>query len=362
VPSLDYGRWRAAFLENFPGVRRTILGYGNTSGIPPSSGKAIRGILSDRRRLGVVTSHLGMSERRRGRLGVFSPGKLGVVMTADTVGLSTSDVASHYDDLDRFYREFWGEHVHHGLWKTPGETPEEATRNLVEAVAEKAGLHPGAAVCDIGCGYGATARLLVRSRQVRVTALTVSKAQYDYALASDIPTDNPSYLLRDWLANGLDTDSFDAAIAIESSEHMPDLSTFFAEACRVLRPGGKLVICAWLTREKPRAWEARWLLRPICREGRMRGMETVSEYDRIARASGLVPVDYEDVSTQVKKTWPICAFRVARGLIREPSHRRFLFREGGPNRVFALTLFRIWLAYELGSMRYGILTYTKPEN
>jgi len=27
--------------------------------------------------------------------------------------------------------------------------------------------------------------------------------------------------------------------------------------------------------------------------------------------------------------------------------------------VFALTLLRIWLAYEIGAMRYGILTFQK---
>ena len=280
-------------------------------------------------------------------------------MTTDTLRLNASDVASHYDDLDRFYREFWGEHVHHGLWRTPVDTPEEATRNLVETVAEKADLHWGSTVCDIGCGYGATARFLVRTYHARVTALTVSKAQYEYALATDTTVGNPRYILRDWLANELESESFDAAVAVESSEHMPDLAMFFAEAWRVLRPGGRLVICAWLC-EKPRPWETRWLLKPICREGRMRGMETVSQLDRTAIASGLAPLEYEDVSERVKKTWPICAFRVARAQRRNPTHRRFLLRDGGPNRALALMLFRIWLAYELGSMRYGILTYAKP--
>jgi len=29
---------------------------------------------------------------------------------------------------DRFYREIWGEHVHHGLWRSGKETPLEASR------------------------------------------------------------------------------------------------------------------------------------------------------------------------------------------------------------------------------------------
>ncbi len=85
------------------------------------------------------------------------------------------DVAAHYDDLDRFYREVWGEHVHHGLWSSGRETPEEATRSLIAVVAEQAALRPGDTVCDVGCGYGGTARVLAGEYGATVTALTVSR-------------------------------------------------------------------------------------------------------------------------------------------------------------------------------------------
>ncbi len=141
---------------------------------------------------------------------------------------------------------------------------------------------------------------------------------------------------------------------------MTDLAPFFAEVSRVLKPGGRFVVCAWLTREMPRPWESRFLLKPICREGRLRGMGSAAEYHRLARDAGLTPVAFEDVSRQVKRTWSICARRVAIGLLREPSYRQFLLRGGSPNRVFTLTLLRLWLAYELGSMHYGIPTAIKP--
>jgi tocopherol O-methyltransferase len=141
---------------------------------------------------------------------------------------------------------------------------------------------------------------------------------------------------------------------------MADLPAFFHEAARVLNPDGRLVVCAWLAREDPHPWEIRFLLEPICREGRLRGMGTASEYQRFTRAARLLPIDFQDFSRQVKKTWPICAQRLAAGLLREPSYRRFLHRGRSSQKIFALTLARIWLAYELGSMHYGILTAIKP--
>ena len=64
-----------------------------------------------------------------------------------------------------------------------------------------------------------------------------------------------AFHLRDWLDNGLPDAAFDHAYAIESSEHMTDKPRFFAEAHRVLKPGGRLVVCAWLAATAPRRWE-----------------------------------------------------------------------------------------------------------
>lgn len=287
-------------------------------------------------------------------------------MTSDTPAaaatIDPSEVAAHYDDLDRYYRGLWGEHVHHGLFDARGMSPEAATRRLIAVVAEGARVGPGSDVCDVGCGYGGTARVLAGEYRARVTALTVSSAQFAYArrVGPDPDAGGPRYLLCDWLRNDLDAASFDALVAIESSEHMPVLAAFFDEAARVLRPGGRMVVCAWLTRDRLRGWERRHLIGPICREGRLRGMETAGVYDDLARSAGLEPVAFRDVSRQVKATWPMCVRRVAGVLMTDPASRRFLLRDGGPNRVFALTLFRIWLAYEVGAMRYGILTYEKP--
>ena len=157
------------------------------------------------------------------------------------------EVAAHYDDLDRFYREIWGEHVHHGLWRSRQETTEEATYGLIAEVAAQARVRAGDRVCDVGCGYGGTSRILARDYGAKVTGLTVSTAQHEHAMSLDPEAVNPSYLLRDWLANDLEPASFDAVLAIESSEHMADLKEFFNESARVLKPGGRFVVCAWLS-------------------------------------------------------------------------------------------------------------------
>lgn len=264
-------------------------------------------------------------------------------------------VADHYDELDPIYRRVWGEHVHHGLWTTGRETPGEAVEALVDTVGDRLGLLPGQACVDIGCGYGSTARRLAVTRGVRVTGFTLSTEQARYAAAHAAP--EVDIQVRDWLANGLADASADAAWAIESSEHMVDKPRFFAEAHRVLPPGGRFVICAWLAETGSSRWKIRHLLEPICREGRLPSMGTREEYEEMARQAGFTVTGYEDVSRRVARTWPICAGRLVKALFTDRGTRRLAL--GARNRVFVLSIPRLILAYRTGAMRYGIFTLTK---
>ncbi len=273
---------------------------------------------------------------------------------------SPTDVAEHYDELDWVYREIWGEHVHHGLWLTGVETPEAAVRQLVRHVAELAGIGPDQTVCDVGCGYGATARLLAEDFQAHVTGITLSPQQYEYAMARRGDKGSLSYVLGDWLKNDLPSASFDVVIAIESVEHMADKAMCFGEAFRVLRPGGRFVFSTWLAGESPREWEQRRLLEPICREGRLPGIGSESEYREMLRATGFLLGSFEDLSSRVKRTWSICIRRVLARLCSDGRYRRFLWSGHSRNRIFAVTLLRMWLAYRTGAMRYGLFACTKP--
>ncbi|MCC6485971.1 MAG: class I SAM-dependent methyltransferase [Candidatus Hydrogenedentes bacterium] len=267
-------------------------------------------------------------------------------------------VAEHYDDLNQWYLEIWGEHVHHGLWETGAENPELATLQLTHKLIEALDIQAGNAVVDIGCGYGGTARILANGVGAKVTAFTLSKAQYDYAVEKACGQTNPEFRLRNWFDNGLPGGSQDAAISIESSEHMEDKPAFFKEVVRVLKPGGRFGVYAWLARPDPSRCEIACLLEPICREGRLPGMGNEAEYREMMLEAGLVDITYEDLSQKVKKTWPVIVGRMAKRLPTDPEARRFL--RSGPNREFARTVFRIWLAYNTGSMRYGLFTCRKP--
>ena len=271
---------------------------------------------------------------------------------------TAAGVAVHYDELDVAYRRIWGEHVHHGYWRTGRESAAEAVEALVGLVETRLDLERGQDVCDIGCGYGATAVGLVARHGVSVLGLTVSAAQEGIARSRGIP--GFTCLRRDWLDNRLPDASFDRAYAIESSEHMVDKDRFFAEAARVLRPGGRMVVCAWLEGEAARPWDKRHLLEPICTEGRLPGMGSRADYEELASRAGLVLAGYEDISRSVRRTWGICLRRLAGRLVADREIRRLVASPATRNRSFALSLPRLIVALRTGAMRYGVFVWDKP--
>ena len=140
---------------------------------------------------------------------------------------------------------------------------------------------------------------------------------------------------------------------------MPERQRVFDEMARVLRPGGRLVLCVWASGEAPAAWEVRHLLEPICREGRLAGMGSLAENRAWLERAGLVIETEEDWSRRVARTWTVVARRVASRLITDRRWRRFVLDSQEADRVFALTVARLRLAFASGAMRYGFVVASK---
>lgn len=264
-------------------------------------------------------------------------------------------VAGHYDQLDRFYRQLWGEHVHHGLWADSSFTPEKAVRHLVREVAADAELAAGDRVCDIGCGYGAPARLWSREYGAKVTGFTVSRAQKAIADRHAVDGPAPEYRLQDFLDNDALDGTFDTVVAIESLTHIRDQPAVLREAARLLRPGGHLVACVWMAESSPAPWRRRHLLAPIVEEGRLSGLPTATTLHRWTTTAGLTVDRLDDVTPLVRRTWTVVVRRFVRALFTDPDVLRTLLDSSASERVFARTILRIWLAQHVGALRYGWL-------
>ncbi|MCO4753844.1 MAG: class I SAM-dependent methyltransferase, partial [Bacteriovoracaceae bacterium] len=130
---------------------------------------------------------------------------------------SQNSVSRHYDELSILYRKIWGEHLHHGLWLKGDEDRFSACDKLTEFVFSYLGDLEGREVLDIGCGYGASARV-AENKGANITGITLSREQWEYARQRS----NGHYILGDWNDCELKNESFDCGYSIECFSHVRD--------------------------------------------------------------------------------------------------------------------------------------------
>jgi len=135
--------------------------------------------------------------------------------------------------------------IHRELWGPGVTTRAQAVDYAHELVLDEL---PARArrVLDLGSGVGSTALYLARRRPVEVVGVSLSPTQVQRAdgIAAQSPPlpGSVSFQTGDFTALPDDLTGFDAALAIESFVHADPASAFLAEAARVLRPGGVLVM------------------------------------------------------------------------------------------------------------------------
>jgi len=93
------------------------------------------------------------------------------------------NILAHYDLGNAFYARWLDASMTYSSarFERPGETLIEAQRNKYASLAREIGLGPSNHVLEIGCGWGGFAEFAAGEVGAKVTGITISKAQYEFA-------------------------------------------------------------------------------------------------------------------------------------------------------------------------------------
>ena len=217
--------------------------------------------------------------------------------------------ASHYDRMTAAWTLLLGEDLHYGVFQTGEEDLASATSELTRLMIEHARLEPGLEVLDVGCGTGTPACWLAAEHGARVTGITTSAVGValarERAKAAGVEA-LTAFEERDGTDNGLPDRSFDRVWVLESSHLMRRRDRLIAECARVLRPGGRLVLCDIVLRRPMPFEEVRRLRGPLTLLREVWGdarMDPVSDYVERSTAEGLVVEDTLDLTAATRPTF-----------------------------------------------------------
>jgi len=225
-------------------------------------------------------------------------------MTISEPSASRAEAYYDTDDVSAFYRLCWGgADIHIGRYETGSESVAEASQAMTRYLLSLADLKTGDRVLDIACGYGGTLRELAK-RGYAPTGIDISQVCVEEARrAISTAGLGASISVKAGDFHNIDSpdDYWDACICQESIIHSPDRPRVFAEAWRVLRPGGVFAFSDILTAEQADLA----LVNAAFERLGVRGGATPSEYSRMAEEAGFL-IEYaeerpEDIGTHYAK-------------------------------------------------------------
>jgi cyclopropane-fatty-acyl-phospholipid synthase len=151
------------------------------------------------------------------------------------------NISYHYDLGNDFYRLWLDETMTYSsaIFENPQESLEAAQRRKYASMVDQMGAKPGDHVLEIGCGWGGFAEYAAKERGLKVTGLTISQAQHDYAverIAKAGLSDRVEIKLQDYRD---ERGSYDGIASIEMFEAVGERywPVYFASLHDRLKPG-----------------------------------------------------------------------------------------------------------------------------
>jgi 27-O-demethylrifamycin SV methyltransferase len=267
--------------------------------------------------------------------------------------------AAHYDRVHSAWRLIMGEEFHYGYFVSPGTPLPDATAALTGEMLRRAAISAGDHVLDVGCGTGRQSCDLAAELGATVLGITTSSSGVAAAtaLAAERGLASAKFEQRDGTANGLEDQSFDVAWVLESSHLMRDRKSLLSECSRVLRPGGRIVLCDIIRNREIPFLEVRQrrdefaTLRAAFGDAHM---EPLSDYAATLTDLGMSVVDATDISEPTRPTFAAWRANVE---LHEAAVVDLIGREGTDDFVGATQILDGF--WEDGTLGYGILAATK---
>ena len=211
------------------------------------------------------------------------------------------DTVEYYESCHNDYLFAWCNRqnlaLHYGYWNSEqAYDHHEALLNTNRLLYETAQIQPHERVLDAGCGLGGSSLWISSEHGNEVVGITVSQKQADYAnhQARRRQLDaKVNFEVADYCQTPFADASFDIVWALESSCYALKKDDLIREAFRLLRPGGRLILCdAFMLKREFNEREWKTVM------GFLNGWMLPNLSDRTNFSAGLEQAGFKDIRIQ----------------------------------------------------------------
>ncbi|MDZ8119304.1 cyclopropane-fatty-acyl-phospholipid synthase family protein [Pontiella agarivorans] len=160
---------------------------------------------------------------------------------------SRRNIHAHYDLGNAFYRLFLDPETMMyscAIFRNPEDSLAAAQLNKMDTLIEHAAIRPEHHILEIGCGWGGFAIEAAKRTGCRVTGITLSEEQYNFA-RNRVHSEGLENQVNIQLQDYRDLDGqFDRIVSIEMLEAVGHAyyGTFFKTCDQLLKPNGRVVL------------------------------------------------------------------------------------------------------------------------
>lgn len=225
----------------------------------------------------------------------------------NTLAGSRRNIEAHYDLSKDFFALFLDRTLTYScaVYGGTAATLEEAQRNKMRIIMEKARITEQDHVLEIGCGWGGFALESARTIGCRVTGITLSGEQLELARERVRKAGLQDRVTLEMLDYRHIEGTYDKIISIEMLEAVGhgSLGTWFAVCDRALKPGGVVAVQV-ITIPHDRYGQYRrssdWIRKHIFPGGHLPSLEAIREASE--KSSSLVISDVEGIGKHYART------------------------------------------------------------
>jgi cyclopropane fatty-acyl-phospholipid synthase-like methyltransferase len=272
--------------------------------------------------------------------------------------VQNQDIIQYYETCDEHYSLLWhlNTHMamHYGYWDKDTKNLKEALFKLNDFLANKADISSNLKVLDAGCGVGGSSLYLGRTRACSVEGITLSAKHVASAnqKAKEQNLQNlVNFSVNDFTKTNFEPETFDVVWAIESVCHANEKKEFLAEAYRLLKKGGKLVMVDFFrTMSEPNEKEFYWL-NNWAKTWAVPHFEFRDDFLRKANEVGFLNTEAQDLTQNIKPSANLLYAYFYPGVIWN-----YLLKLVGKHNEHHIE--NIWSAYyQFHSLKKGHWTY-----